>query len=333
MALLPPNRYNPGDIKKPTPQSPNIYGGGGSTGGMGGMQQGPVPWWQTSQGAGDRVGNLQRSAPSGYEYDPVQMGYVPTTSTPAYKQKQLETERQRQDLAFQQQQQDYYTNNARQARGDQRTEEAFNLRMSAMRGLQGSAGAIGGGGGGFPTGTSSPSSYAVPAQVSMTTGGGAYPSVINMPGIPDASAAQNAAFGHAKAQAGSMGRAAVDSLRSNLAERGIMGGGTEARGLVDRLAAATNPLSDLNVAQQQERLGIAQHGQDLGAQQALAQYQGGITQRGQDLSQAATQYSGGITQRGQDIQDRQAQAQLAQQRQLEQMRMLQQALAGLSTSY
>ena len=137
--------------------------------------------------------------------------------------------------------------------------------------------------------------------------------------VPDASAAQSAAFGFAKGQAGSLGRSAVDSLRSEMAERGIMGGGTEARGLTDRLAAATNPLSELNVAQQGERLDIAQHTQDLGA------------------AQAAQQYSGGITQRGQDIQNQQAQMQIAAQerarQQQQQQQMLQMALSGLSRMY
>jgi len=164
------------------------------------------------------------------------------------------------------------------------------LLKSAMSGLAG-----GFSGGGAPTGTAPPVQF---PQVSMA--------------MPDVSGAQTAAFGAAKAKAGALGRSALGSLRSELAERGIIGGGTEARGLVDTLAGATNPLSDLNVAQQGEALGIAERNQALAAQQAATQYQGGIAQRGQDIGQ------------------QQFNAQLAQQKQLE---LLRQALAGLSRSY
>lgn len=122
--------------------------------------------------------------------------------------------------------------------------------------------------------------------VSITSG---LPATIQYPGAPDfgvdkaAAAEQSAAFGKAKAQAGAMGTSAVNSLRAELADRGILGSGVEARGLVDRLAAATNPLSDINAQQLHENTGIAQHNQDLAAQAAANSYQGAIAQRGQDI--------------------------------------------------
>lgn len=101
---------------------------------------------------------------------------------------------------------------------------------------------------------------------------------------PNTGAADTAGFGAAKARAGSLGRSALDSLKSEMAGRGIMGSGVEGRGIVDRLAAATNPLSDINTQQLHENVGIAQHNQDLANQGAQTQYQGAIAQRGQDLS-------------------------------------------------
>lgn len=45
------------------------------------MTSGPTPWWQTTMGKNDALGNLERSAPSGYQYDPVQMKYIRTPSS------------------------------------------------------------------------------------------------------------------------------------------------------------------------------------------------------------------------------------------------------------
>ncbi len=127
-----------------------------------------------------------------------------------------------------------------------------------------------------------------------------------------ASAQQNAAFGAAKSKAGAMGRSALQGLDSEMAARGISGSGTQGRGLVDRLAAATNPLSDVNVAQLGENTNIAQHNQDLGATAAGQQFQGGIAERGQNLAAAEDS------------------AQLAQTAALAKRQMLMQALSGLT---
>jgi len=216
--------------------------------------------------------------------------YTPTASSAG-------TQLQQQQLQQRMLEQQYAENAAKATRA----QSAFDLQQKAMSGLVGSMGSMGGYGAApqAPTGTTSPVAF---PQTSIGP-------------IPDASAAQNAAFGSAKAKAGAMDRSAVDALRGELSDRGMLGGGTEARGLVDRLASATNPLSDLNVAQQQESLGIAQHSQDLAA------------------NQAAQQFAGGITQRGQDIGVQEAAANRAQQARLAQLQMLQQALSGLTRSY
>lgn len=131
------------------------------------------------------------------------------------------------------------------------------------------------------------------------------------PTSADASAAQSKAFALAKAQAGSEGQAAINGLAGQMAARGITGSGTQMRGIADRLAAATNPLAQTTAQQLQENVNMAQQNQQL-AQQA-----------------AETAFQGGISQRGQDITAQTAQAQLAQQKQLAQQQMLQQALTGL----
>lgn len=99
--------------------------------------------------------------------------------------------------------------------------------------------------------------------------------------------ADSLAFSAAKSRAGSLGRASLEGLRSELADRGWLGGGTEARGLVDKLAGATNPLSDINVA-------MAQKSVDRNAQREAMGYQGEITQRGQDLAAANAERSAAI---------------------------------------
>ena len=116
-----------------------------------------------------------------------------------------------------------------------------------------------------------------------------------------ATEAQRGAFAQGKAQAGALGRASVEALRSNLAERGMVGSGIESRGLVDRLAAATNPLSDINVAQQRENVGIAQKTQELGEKRAMGEYQGSITQRAQDIGVGEGNLERQLSARGQDL--------------------------------
>lgn len=158
-----------------------------------------------------------------------------------------------------------------------------------------------------PTGGATASSGAGPAREQA-------PQAQQM-SLDASNAAQNAAFGALKARAGSLGRSSVNSLQSDLAERGVLGGGTEARGLTDRLAAATNPLSDLNVAALHENVGIGQHNQDAVNNMSSSNYAGGIAQRGQDIS----------LQQGQE--QRALQAQQTKQQQLLQ------ALNGLTALY
>lgn len=128
----------------------------------------------------------------------------------------------------------------------------------------------------------------------------------------DAQAFQDAEFGKAKATAGSLGRSAVEGLRGEMSGRGIGGSGSEMRGVSDRLAAATNPLADLNVAHLGQDYAHAQNERNIAESRVSQQFQGDLTQRGQDLSTqqamnalkamlAQTKYQGDITQRNFDI--------------------------------
>jgi hypothetical protein len=118
-------------------------------------------------------------------------------------------------------------------------------------------------------------------------------------------AAQGAAFGRAKAQAGALGRSAINSTAAELAGRGMSTqGGAFARRIADRVANATNPLADINVAQLGENATNARHDVDLSADMAKTGYEGSIAQRGQDVAQ-----------RGQDLSAQQAANALAIQKQ------------------
>ncbi len=217
--------------------------------------------------------------PPGYEWDSVQGRYVPSTQSATYAASQAQRRTSIQDI------------------GNSQEQTLFNRLTNALDGLQRSSSTTSSGNG---TGMA-----ATPSTVQ-------YPTVQMGDASGAAQSAQAAAFGAAKAKAGAMGRSAVDSLRAELADRGILGGGTEGRGLTDRLAAATNPLSDINVAGLHENVGIAEHNQDASQRAAETGFQGAITQRGQDIGA------------------NEAAAQLAQQRALQNQQMLSQMLSGLT---
>src|SRR5262245_4622813 len=201
---------------------------------MNGMQRGaPTPWWQLP-GQQQASTNLEQSAPNGYTYDKVQMRYVPTGQSAGH--------------TF-----------ARQ----QKAESDMDSLLAGLKNYAGTSSMTSSGSGYTPT-QYAPVSNPIPRAEYQPTNG------------PDVGAlaaeAENAAMGKAKATAGSLGRSSLESLRSQLAERGILGSGVEARGTVDRLAAATNPLSDVNLASLKEQIGIAEHNKDLGFQAANQRY-------------------------------------------------------------
>lgn len=157
---------------------------------------------------------------------------------------------------------------------------------------------------------------------SSPTSGSPTPSMISLDGASAsngaidtaADQANSAAFASAKSKAGAMARSSIDALHGEMASRGIAGSGTEGRGLVTRLAAATNPLADENNAELSGKLDIARHNQDLGAQAGQANL------------------SAQVTQRGQDLQAEEARAQIANQRQQSLLALLNSAVGSIPKS-
>jgi hypothetical protein len=138
-----------------------------------------------------------------------------------------------------------------------------------------------------------------PANVTM----GALPGQVSQTTL-DTSAAQNAQFNRAKDLASQNAKSALSGLSSAMAGRGLLGSGTETRGMERTFQAGQQQLGD--VARQQ-----AMTAADMAQRQAEAAYQGGIAQRGQDIGVLDQQYQGDISQRGQDISSQQEDAQRA----------------------
>jgi hypothetical protein len=191
------------------------------------------------------------------------------------------------------------------------------LLSSISGGLTGSGSASGGTGsfGGVSSGTSGAGTSGVPA----VTSGSTLPAIQ----LPDTSAADSAIFASAKDRVGQTGRASLDALRGELGATGALGGGAEVAGVRDIIRSGQGELGQVS--------------RDQAVQKA-----------NQAADFAKTSYEGGITQRGQDVSAAEAQARLAQERELEQSRlafqqqqaaasnqlqMLQLALSGLKAAY
>ncbi len=152
-------------------------------------------------------------------------------------------------------------------------------------------------------------------------------------GPVDTTAAQGAAFGRAKDTVGQVSQGALTGLRSALAGRGMLGSGAESRGTAAVVNRGQGELGDVARQQAIESAGLAER-------QGNVNYQGGIAQRGQDISAqqareaqlaetARAGYSGAIAQRGQDIQAQQDAAQRNQQLALQTAAQRAAALQGL----
>lgn len=259
-------------------------GAAASGGGIGA----PTPWWQLP-GQPNAANNLDASAPPGYQYDRVQMRYVPIvgSATDALAQR---------------------------ARGQALVDQL--LSGGAGGGIFGAGGGgVGGGAVPYAATTTPVPQFTAPAATTAAS----IPTVKP----PDDSAAQAAIFARAKDQVGQETQGSMTALRSALAARGLLGGGAEVKGASNILTAGQGQLGKTttenmtNEAKRQDdfaKLGyqgaIEQRGQDItttegAANRALdvakSNYTGDITQRGQDINQNEVQYQGGITQRGQDV--------------------------------
>jgi hypothetical protein len=130
---------------------------------------------------------------------------------------------------------------------------------AATSGLAGGAGGVGGVGGGVGAGG--------------PVGGGAGVSPLQM---ADPSKANAAAYGTAKDQVGKSSRAAVTALNDLMGSQGMLGSGAQVQGTKDIVADASGQLGQVSRDQAQENAGLAQRTAELN-------YQGALTQRGQDI--------------------------------------------------
>jgi hypothetical protein len=276
----------------------NVVGPAGQAGGG----SAPVPWWQLPNQP-IAANNLDASAPPGYQYDRVQMRYVPILGSPTDALAQRTRAQGQQDQ----------------------------MLDALMRQLTFGSASSGGGGdyASAPAPTSASSAPGVsmggssaPVQMVMPSPGAApaAPATITM---PDTKAAQDAIFARAKDKVGLETAGSVTALRSALAARGLLGGGAEVKGTANVLTSGQQQLGDTTregAIQEAGRLNdfaklgyqgaIEQRGQDIttseGAanralQAAVTNYTGQVSQRGQDVNQNEAEYSGNIAQRGQNL--------------------------------
>lgn len=121
----------------------------------------------------------------------------------------------------------------------------------------------------------------------------------------DTTAAETASFNKAKDQVGLESTGALAGLRSALGGRNLLGGGLEARATTQAATSAAGQLGDVSRQQAVTRADEAQ-------KNATTNFQGDITQRGQDFQkeEAGNSLAGdlaiagannAVTQRGQDI--------------------------------
>lgn len=96
--------------------------------------------------------------------------------------------------------------------------------------------------------------------------------------------ARAAAFARAKDQAGQIARSSLTSIASNLAGRNMSGGGLQALQEAGAINGATQPLQELT---RDQMISDTNRSADIADQE----YQGGIQQRGQDLSNRASYLS------------------------------------------
>lgn len=107
--------------------------------------------------------------------------------------------------------------------------------------------------------------------------GGQAPPQVQGGGGPtgDETAARGAAFARAKEQAGSTAAASMKALQDVMAGRGLTGGSTESQGMAGILSGAAGGVNEFTRDQLMQDL-------NRSAQLADRNYQGAITQRGQD---------------------------------------------------
>lgn len=107
-------------------------------------------------------------------------------------------------------------------------------------------------------------------------GGAGYPSTVAM---PDSSGATSAAFARGKDQAGESARAAVNALNDEMGSQQMLGSGQHAQQLGQVVNHANAGVNELTREQAIQNATMANDN-------AKTQYQGNITQRGQNINAA-----------------------------------------------
>ncbi len=167
-------------------------------------------------------------------------------------------------------------------------------------------------------------------QVGPYTPPGGPPARIGHMEGPDTSAANAAAFARAKDQVGQTSRGALTGLAGAMAGRGTVGSGVEGRGQQNIIQAGMGQLGDVSRQQAITNAELAQKTGEIN-------YQGDISQRGQDIGYGSgvnanmlTARGQDITQRGQDLEQQRAMAAQRQSQSSQQASMLQGLLGALS---
>lgn len=106
------------------------------------------------------------------------------------------------------------------------------------------------------------------SQSGVTYGGGVSPQ--------QSQAAVEAEFARAKDSAGQIAKSAITGLNDSMASRGLQGSGIQGEEMAKIIGGQAGGLSDLNREQAIQGLQYATHANDM-------QYQGDITQRGQNM--------------------------------------------------
>jgi hypothetical protein len=133
----------------------------------------------------------------------------------------------------------------------------------------------------------------------VTSGGGVAP--IQM---PDMTSSNNAIFAQAKDKVGKLSRSSLDSLAGELGSQGMLGSGAQVQATRDIVANNAGEMGQVE--------------RDLATKNADTA-----------LDVAKTNYQGSLTQRGQDIQSQEANARLALEERQQQYQLLNMILSGM----
>lgn len=169
--------------------------------------------------------------------------------------------------------------------------------LDAMPSMKGLMDAAGGAMSGMGTGSSSFGGGGGVNAGPTGVGGGVPTSTMPTLQLPDTRGAEDAAFGAAKDKAGKIARSSIDSLNGELGAQNMIGSGAQVEGTRGAIESAAQYEGDAVRDATMKRV-------DLASDFAKTGYEGGIAQRGQDISAATTR-------RGQDVAAQEAQARLA----------------------